>query len=1780
VNDRFQIEELLEIQDLGFLYLCRDLETGRNRARMRVLSADNFGSEVPDSLSGELSLLRRLRHPNLARTLGFGIIRNSGEVFLVEEWIEGKDICSGTEEMDPREIVGLLIEITRTLQYLHARGIVHGCLNPSNVVLSKSEATGNLKLLDFGLLRCLPNWSPWSRSRTVAYIAPEILMGQPVSERSDLYSLGILIYQLLTRRLPFDDADPGFLMQKHLQVNVDLGPIEQLRSSSGLSQLLYSLLDKDPSKRSGSAESIEQFLHSMIGGNLQCSEIPELERFFSGSRFVGREKEVLRLQQIANRVRTCGRGFTVFVVGEAGCGKTRCMEELRSWALLQGWRVVEGFCGAHEEKSYGPYRQVLAKADQTVGESIFQFDDAPREAKAESFESSPEFAAGQFRDLLTRELIRRLSGCPTLLFLHDFHLADEATSAVLDYLSADVQSHQILVCVSLRPGEESGSMSRVMEQAVRQGRGEILTLEGLTRENAELLVAGILGDNELRENLGTWMFKSTEGNPFFLEEMLKHLIEQGLLSYEQARWRLRDRDLLKSEIPASIGAVLQRRLNQLSPLSRALANWPALFQRPISKTLLAAVAGLSDEDLARALQQLKDRQIIRTEMQDAGEAVELSHVLIGEVIRGELPQIRRRNMHCRIAELLERDPGTGDNLQELAMHAMEGRLGAKAVRLALALASRSHADFAHEKALHCFEYVFAQRGDLTEEELCRAAIEASDTMLALGMPKQAIRLLKSEMRRVCGRGAEQKALMLMQLAVSYKHLGNSSYQKHYCNKGLRYLRNAKFAEDHFPKAMLFAELAFISMMQSKPRLGLKFTDRALASCLDPDKGALPGRILNLTASLYRVACQLQKALASCKRAIDILSRSEKDYLTCSAYSTMGLVLMGLGRLSLAFEKHQQAVALSEKGRSVILRSQALANMVECLLRMGRIKEAVDFAEGALRFVSESNNPAMTYAFNTILAESHLALCEYGATFEIINQLERKPLSNSARYVSGHAELVAASVNFAVGDFDTALKHIHKLIRAETLEAPFYERELVEALKARILFERGQSYKAIKQLGSLYKRVAKKHWPYQMCIIKLHLSEVLLEAGLLSPAEKAAKDSLRLARGMQSAHLIGQSHFLLGRFHSLLASSSDGNELHLDLAVKEMQAACAVMNSPVLSELTWRIHAELSLLFARLSDQTRCLDHAEKAYDQLCKLESRVPPEMLPAYLKAFDRNRLKADIMQVIETRREQKRNTSSSVAEFRDSENSRILLRVSTAVSSILDLNQLLEGILDQLITAVQVERAFMLLRDEATGKLRIAKGRNYRQETLFGAELAKGSIFEYVLEQENPIVSANGQTDPRLNHGLTQSPDVGKLFCAPLKVPGRVLGVLYADHSAPSEGLSESEVNLFAAFCNLAAIAIDNAMAHQQLAKETSELQQYLHQARDGYLEIVGKSTAVEALRDRIGLAAASPLDILIVGESGTGKELVARAIHRTGRRKSGKFIPVDCGSLSDTLAEAELFGYRKGAFTGAVENRQGLLEAAQGGIIFLDEISNLPFHLQAKLLRVLQEREVRRIGETMPRKIDIQVLAATNKDPLEEIKKGKFRRDLYYRLRIMEIRVPPLRDRSGDIPLLLEWFLEQIAQSEGGRSKKFSRETVEILNTYHYPGNIRELKNIIAEAYYSAKGDRIDVNVLPLELRRIDTTDSSVHSDVAARLYSQIAEGLGDFERLVRKPFMKHQFGASVVREIIERALRESKGNYRDAFSLLKIPGRRYAMTMQFLKRHNCYVDFRSFRRIRPQ
>ncbi len=1786
VGGRYQIGDLLGMGDLGNTYVCRDLGGTALKYVAKIL---NLKSMDPGSVgfSGrDLSLLLRLRHSGLVRILDFGVVEDSGALFLIEELIEGRDLYSGTEAMDAQSVLSILAEISNALQYLHACGMVHGDLKPSNVILTDcGDGNSKLKLLDFGLTRLARRDMQPNGHGRLAYAAPEILLGGEPTAASDLYSLGILLYQLLSRRLPFDDEDLGFLIQKHLQGNVDLRPIAGLKDAGCLTALIGRMLDKDPGMRPATAGEIRTIVSASLGHEDPEVSVGALDGIFSTSEFVGRDKEMSFLQECASQVRVSGRGRTVFISGEAGAGKSRCMEELRSWALLEGWRVVEGACSSSEESSYEPYRQILARTECAEGEAIFRFGETPQVMESESFDGYSEFAAGQYRDLLTRELVRRLMEHPTMLFLHDFHQADEATSTVLDYLSSDIQAHPVFMCVSLRPGEETrGTLAKIVDMAVRQERGEILRLEPLAQESIEQIIAGMTGNSELKNSLGPWIFSRVGGNPFFLEETLKHLVEQGVLHREMGKWEIAGNGLQNLEIPASVSIVLQRRLAQLSFPARELAAWMSLFRRAVSIKLLGRVMSQPDGDIGDALPELIRRQMVHVEVKNTEQVVDFCHALIAEAIRGDLSKRQSQKMHRKIAEALEREGAKERNLAELAMHYIEGKSKASSIRDVLAAASQYRAEFAHESALRCFEYVFQNPACLSGIEFCRAAIEASDTMFALGMPTRAIRLLKTVLRRHKGIGADLRARMYMQLALSYQHLGNLHLQEVWCKKGLKITRKQSTSETRLTEAFLWTELALSAALQSRPKQGLSFLDKAIRSC--PDKGIvmLGGRIQSLYASLHRVACNFREAKTASKRAIIDLHCSEGAYIASSAYSTLGGVLTGLGRLLAALEAHDHAVSLSDTSRSVVRKSQALGNLAECLCRLGRTQEAQYAAERAIKSVCESNNPSISHAFNAILAEIRFSAGDFQSAFQIITKLCQEEGSSSALMPMGQAHYVAAGLNFYFGNIKEALNHIDQLNQIQTREAPLYEYELAEALRARILFEQGASQKALKSLYSLDSKVARKHWPYHRCIIKLHISEILINENKMDVAEKYAKNALRLAKAMHAASLISQCHLLLGfiyspvpRFTRMAGSHYPADPINKERpqtqkAIEELQLCCHTAEGSCDADLLWRAFAELAFINRSLGKSDDCLIQAQRAYELLCKLEDQIPSEMLPAFCSAFNRSQVKLELARTIEAGKGSERSRRISAGPVQDDEHARALLRVSAAVNSSRGLEPILELILDQLIASLGMERAFVFLCNRSTGELELARGRNARKESVPMAEGIDGAITKMVYMESMPILSANARFDPRINRQSSACDRLGMLLCAPLKASGRVLGVLYADSSSPAEGLSESLIDLFATLCNFTAIALDNVPARQQLATEV----QHVPQEREAYSDIIGASAAVYALRNRISLASASPLDILVTGESGTGKELVARAIYRTGRRRSGKFVAVDCGSLSDTLAEAELFGYRKGAFTGAIENRQGIFEAAQGGIVFLDEMPNLPFRLQAKLLRVLQEREIRRIGETIPRKIDIQIIAATNKDLLEEVRAGRFRRDLLYRLKAMEIRVPSLRERSEDIPLLIEWFLRKTAEAENGRFKQFQPQALKLLNRYFYPGNIRELKNIVVGSYYSTTNASIGTEELPPEVRLEDIADLNLESSTANRLYSEILEGKGSFDDLVKEPFLERKFGSSVVRGVIRRALKDAGGKYRDAFMRMRLSGGRYPVTMQFLKRNKCYLDFRPFRR----
>src|SRR5262245_12515835 len=320
-----------------------------------------------------------------------------------------------------------------------------------------------------------------------------------------------------------------------------------------------------------------------------------------------------------------------------------------------------------------------------------------------------------------------------------------------------------------------------------------------------------------------------------------------------------------------------------------------------------------------------------------------------------------------------------------------------------------------------------------------------------------------------------------------------------------------------------------------------------------------------------------------------------------------------------------------------------------------------------------------------------------------------------------------------------------------------------------------------------------------------------------------------------------------------------------------------------------------------------------------------------------------------------------------------------------------------------------------------------------------------------------------------------------------------------------------------------------------------------------MIGKSECMMQLAERVRAAARITGSVLVTGETGSGKELVARAIHQHSGRANGRFVAIDCGALPEDLIESELFGFKRGAFTSAINDKSGLFEEANGGTLFLDEISNTSRRFQAKLLRALQERQIRRLGDTTFRPLDIRVIAATNRDLRLLVSRGDFREDLFYRLSVFAIQVPPLRNRLDDIPLLVEAMLN-------GR-RHISKDALTKLQLYNFPGNVRELENIVESAVYMSTGDTIQESDIVLPSRAPAGLDEVLHVE--------------NFWESVAKPYANRLITKTHVENVIRHGLQQANGSYRRLVRLFNLPDSDYKRFMDFLRRHGCNVDYRQYR-----
>jgi len=341
-----------------------------------------------------------------------------------------------------------------------------------------------------------------------------------------------------------------------------------------------------------------------------------------------------------------------------------------------------------------------------------------------------------------------------------------------------------------------------------------------------------------------------------------------------------------------------------------------------------------------------------------------------------------------------------------------------------------------------------------------------------------------------------------------------------------------------------------------------------------------------------------------------------------------------------------------------------------------------------------------------------------------------------------------------------------------------------------------------------------------------------------------------------------------------------------------------------------------------------------------------------------------------------------------------------------------------------------------------------------------------------------------------------------------------------------------------------VTNLLEREQLREEVTSLRETLDK-RFGFESIIGKSAPMDRLFDQMRLVAPTRSTVLVIGESGTGKELVAHALHQASPRRGERFLAINCGAIPSDILESELFGHERGAFTGAVARKVGKFELAHRGTLFLDEISELQAGLQVKLLRVLEERQIMRVGGTETLDVDFRLIAATHRDLEKEVAEERFREDLYYRLKVVTLRIPTLRERPGDIPLLAEHFLNVYCEEHGKEPKSLSREALEVLARYPWPGNVRELRNVIESVVIFHGSGEITLSDLPVEVREaatVSTTGAPVQSPVGQPRTMADIERQAILETLERTG--GHRAKAAEILEIGLRTLQRKLKEYKDA------------------------------------
>ncbi|HKR64198.1 MAG TPA: sigma 54-interacting transcriptional regulator, partial [Thermoanaerobaculia bacterium] len=842
-------------------------------------------------------------------------------------------------------------------------------------------------------------------------------------------------------------------------------------------------------------------------------------------------------------------------------------------------------------------------------------------------------------------------------------------------------------------------------------------------------------------------------------------------------------------------------------------------------------------------------------------------------------------------------------------------------------------------------------------------------------------------------------------------------------------------------------------------------------------------MLNRLAWLYRMRDDLDTARATAERAGAMLEGTAPTVVYGYVKNILGLIEFARGNWQRSREILEEAVAIGEKLGSDQLCKVASMNLGNTLFKLGDWEKAQQhFRRNLERSEAEGD------LWDLVMAYNNVGVVEYGrGNFHAAAELFEKSVRIDEKIGALDHEALARE-NLAdslemLGRWDEALEQYRRCLSMEGFDETKASRLSVYVPLARLTKKRGDIAKALEYAQKALAAGERARDEDLIAEAAYVVASIEDERGNAEEAERYLERAMAIFERNRTLHGLARAHTA----SAVLVLQND-----LDRAVE---------------------HAQLGEKYARQLGDRFSLAKNDWAWAKI--LGSRGEREAAAAKFDAvraafeeldtpYELGRLLFDIGLLREEPEEATHTIREAIRMFEkldathDLERARgALFRIRPAgkapdqgvvglyeivkiINSTLDLEEVLNRVLDVCVRRLRAERGMILLLDPITGALRTRVVRNIRDGAEGERKRSPQAIVKEVMQTGQSVISADARSDERFVESESViAENILSILCAPVIIKDRIAGAIYVDHREARHLFSQKDLSFLEAFADQAAIAIENARLYEELEEARTRLSLENETLRREVLvekhldSIVGQSEAVSRSQFAIRKASAGNSTVLLRGESGTGKGLVARIIHNIGPRRNGPFIKFNSAALTETLAESELFGHERGAFTGADRRKLGRFELANNGTIFLDEIGKMSLAMQAKLLRVVEDKEFERVGGTQTIKTDVKIIAATNLELEKAIEEGTFREDLFYRLNIIPITLPPLRERKDDIPLLAEHFIRKICKDLGIDNKHLEPGVLDLFLRYDWPGNVRELEATLHRAIVMSNGETVTKN-----------------------------------------------------------------------------------------------------------